>query len=188
MNRKKRGSRLILFAAAILMTASVVALAVFNKVRQEPKQRTPPTTHKAERVTTAPQVFSKVKDLEVAGVAILRQGTPKAAIAIDIVNKRDQPVVTLELSSGDNDDFANLGLDGLADPLNPQGLIPPHSLKTIEWAMGEILKGYPVVISAATFGDGKEDGEARGIELMRHDRKRTKAEREAAAKKEALPQ
>jgi hypothetical protein len=185
-NTKKRG-RHILFAVALLMIASVVALAVFKRVRQEPKHRTPPTTHKAEQVTTPPQVISKVKDLEVAGVTILRQGTAQAAIAIDIVNKNDQPVVALELSAGDKDDFSDFGIDGLVNPLNPQVVIPPHSLKAIQWDLGAILEGYPVVITAATFGDGKDVGEARGIEMMHHDRKRTKAEREEAARKGAVP-
>jgi hypothetical protein len=181
-NVKRRGRRLIFFAAAILMTASVVGAAVFSKLRQAPTDKKRVTTLKAEFVTKPPAISSKVKNLEVAGVAIVRQGTPRAAVAIQIINNSDLPVMALDISSGDSNDFSSLGLDGLDDPDNPEVLIPPHSLKTIEWELGAILDGYPVVISAASFANGVEDGEPRALEIMHRDRERAKAKRDAARK------
>ncbi len=183
-NLKRGGRRLIFFGAAILLTATVVGAAVFSKLRQPPTQKKHAVTLKAERVTTTPTVISKVKNLDVVGVEILRQGTPGASVAIRMMNKSDLPLMTLYISSGDNDDFSNLGIDGLADPDNPEVLIPPHGLKTFEWELGSILEGYPIVVSAAGFADGVEDGEPRSLEIMHHDRERAKANRDAARKGE----
>ena len=125
MTTKARRTRSIFFSAAILITASVVAVAVFSKMRQEPKQQRRVTALKAERVTTLPAVISKVKDLQVAGATLLNQGTPQAAVAIDIVNNSDQPVISLEIMAGDDNDWSSLGIDGLEDPDKPQVAIPP---------------------------------------------------------------
>jgi hypothetical protein len=168
---------LIFFAGAILLTASAVSLGVFNKIRQETKQKRPITTLKAERVTTPPAVVSKVKDLQVSGVALLNEGTPQAAIAIDITNNSDQPVISLEIIAGDANDWSGLGIDGFEDPDNPQVAIPPHSLKTFTWYLGEVLEGYPIVITGATFANGIEDGDARSLDIMHKDRERNRAQK-----------
>lgn len=181
MTNKARRRRLIFFAAAIVLTASVVSLGVFSKRRQEPKQKKGPTALKAERVTTLPAVFSRVKNLQVAGATLLNQGTPNAAVAIDIINNSDQPVISLEITTGDDNDWSSLGIDGLEDPDKPQVAIPPHSLKTFKWYLGEVLEGYPIVITGASFADGTEDGDARTLYTMHKDRERNRAQK--AAKK-----
>jgi hypothetical protein len=163
------------FSASILLTASVVSLGVFSKIRQEPKQKKGANSLKAERVTTLPAVFSKVKDLQVAGATLLNQGTPQAAVAIDIINNSDEPVISLEISTGDENDWSSLGIDGLEDPDKPQVAIPPHSLKTFKWFLGEVLEGYPIVISGASFANGTEDGDARSLHIMHKDRERNRA-------------
>jgi hypothetical protein len=172
---KARRSRLIFFSAAILLTVSVVSLGVFSKIRQEPKQQRGATALKAERVTTLPAIFSKVKVLQVAGAALLNQGTPDAAVAIDIINNSDQPVISLEITAGDDNDWSSLGIDGLEDPDKPQVAIPPHSLKTFKWYLGEVLEGYPIVITGASFANGTEDGDARSLDIMHKDRERNRA-------------
>jgi len=164
--------------ATILLSLSVGAV-VFSKKKQDPKPRKHATNFKAELVSSAPQVSSKVKGLEIAGVKLINQGTPHAALAVNVVNNSDQPVMSLELTSGDDDDFSSFGVSGFANPDKPDAIIQPHSLKTIEWFLGEVLEGYPLRVSAALFGDGKEEGETRYIEVMRHDRAKAKASREA---------
>jgi hypothetical protein len=189
MNKWKGPQRRLAFFALTLLISLSVGVVVLSKKKQEPKiQKHAATTFKAELANSLPQVSSRVKGLEIAGVSIINQGTSKAALAINIVNKSDDPVVSLEITSGDANDFSNLGLDGLGDPLHPQVQIEPHTLKTIEWRLAEILEGYPVVISAATFGNGKEEGDSRDIEMMRHDRVRSQTKREAASKKEGPDQ
>lgn len=174
---KARRRRLIFFAAAMLLTASAVSLGVFNKITQEPKQQRHVTALRAERVTTLPAVVSKVKDLQVAGATLLNQGTPQAAVAIDIVNNSDEAVISLEITAGDANDWSGLGIDGLEDPDKPQVAIPPHSLKTFTWYLGEVLEGFPIVITGATFANGTEDGDARSLAIMRKDRERNRAQR-----------
>jgi hypothetical protein len=172
-NRKRPGRRLVFLAATTLIVISTVSVAVVSKRKQQPKPRKEAATFKAERVTSLPPVSSKVKGLEISSVRLINQGTPQAALAITVLN---------------NTDFSGYGVDGLDDPLNPHVVIEPNSLKTIEWGLGEILEGYPVFVSAASFGDGKEEGDSREIEIMHRDRARSKAKREGAAKKEATPQ
>jgi hypothetical protein len=113
--------------------------------------------------------------LQVTGATLLNQGTPNAAVAIDIVNNSDQPVISLEIMSGDANDWSSLGIDGLEDPENPQVAISPHSVKTLTWFLGEVLEGYPIVITGASFADGTDDGDARSLDIMHKDRERNRA-------------
>ncbi|HEV7475581.1 MAG TPA: hypothetical protein VGN90_16115 [Pyrinomonadaceae bacterium] len=167
--------RLVFFFATVLLTVLAVSLGVSSKIRQEPKQEKRGVPLKAERVTTLPAVLSKVKDLQVAGATLLNKGTPQAAVAIDIINNSDQPVISFELTSGDDDDWSSLGIDGREDPDNPIVSIPPHSLKTFTWFLNQVLKGYPIVITGASFANGTEDGEARSLQIMRKDIERNRA-------------
>lgn len=171
MNYKQR-TRLII-SIGLLFSASAVSVVVFSKIR---KVSTPQHVHvlKAEQVTTLPAVFSRVKNLDVVGQTIVNQGQPQAAVAIDVVNNSDQPVISLEINAGDENNWSALGIDGLEDPNNPQVIIPPHSLKTFTWFLGEILEDHPIVISGARFADGTEYGDARSLEIMRQDLERHK--------------
>ncbi len=177
MTYKARRRRLVVLLAATLLITSAVSLGVFSKMRREPKQQRRVASLKEERVTKLPPVFSKVKDVQVAGAALLKQGTPDAAITIDLVNNNDQAVISLEITSGDAQDWSSLGIDGLEDPDNPQVAIPPHTLKTFKWYLGEVLEGYPIVVTGARFADGTEDGDARTLEIMRKDRDRNRAQK-----------
>src|SRR4051794_20308819 len=120
MTHTAKRTALVFFAAAILLTASAISLGVFNKIEQETKQKMPVRTLKAEQVNTLPAVVSKVKDLQIAGATLLKQGTSQAAVAIDITNNSDQPVISLEIIAGDANDWSGLGIDGFEDPDNPQ--------------------------------------------------------------------
>jgi hypothetical protein len=188
MNQRKGSRRrlVVFFASTILVSMTLAVVALSNRKQETKAQKSGPVTFKAESVDSVPQVSSKVKNLEIASVRITKQGTAQAALAIDIVNNTDQPVMSLELTSGDDYDFSSLGLDGIANPDEPKVQIPPRSLKTVEWPLSAILKGYPIRISAAIFADGKEAGEASSIEAMRNDHVRAKSRREAL--KKGVPQ
>jgi hypothetical protein len=175
----KRRRYLISLTFTFLLILSAV-IAVFSERKQQPKTADSAVVMKAERVTEVPAVTSKVKELQIAGVSIIRQGTPKAALAIDVVNNSDSPVISLEITSGDAKDFTSLGIDGLANPDAPIAQIQPHSLKTFEWSLSSILSGRPISLTAATFGNGKEEGDSRAIEMMHKDRANSKAKRQAA--------
>jgi hypothetical protein len=161
----------------MLLALSVVSLGVLSKIKQEPKHQSRVVALKPERVTTLPAVFSKVKELKVAGVTLLNQGTPQAAVAIDVINNSDDAVISLEFTTGDANDWSGLGIDGFEDPDNPQVAIPTHSLKTFTWFLGEVLEGYPIVISGASFANGTDDGDSRSLDIMRKDRERNRAKK-----------
>jgi len=185
MNRAPSGKALIFLSAAILTAMSVVAFGVFSGMKTATKQeakRKVAVPLKAELVTTLPAVVSKVKDLEVVGVAIVRPQTPTAAIAITIRNNSPYAVMALDLSSGDKDDFSSLGVDGLGDPNAPQVIIQPYQTKAVEWRLDAILEGSNVVISGASFSNGVEDGEPGELEMMHRDREASRAKRDAAKK------
>ena len=88
--------------------------------------------------------------------------------------------MAIEISSGNENDWSSYGIDGITDPNRPEILIPPHSLKTFEWALGSIMEGNPITIAAASFSDGTEEGDAKSLELMKRSRERSKAKRDAA--------
>ena len=173
-----RGRRLVLLSLTLLLVLSVV-MAALSERKQQPKSADNAVVMKAERVTDIPPVTSKVKALQIAGVSIVRQGTPQAALAIDVINNSDSPVISLEITSGDAKDFTSLGIDGFANPDAPIAQIQPHSLKTFEWALSSILSGRPITLSAATFANGKEEGDARALEIIHKDRAKSKAKRQA---------
>lgn len=174
--------RPVVLAVTLLAITSVIGAGAYRELRrQESKQKASAAkTMKAEQVKTVPQIVSKVRGLEVAGAAILRQGTPEAALAIDIVNNTDRSVMAIEISSGNENDWSSNGIDGIADPDRPEILIPPHSLKTFEWALGSIMEGNLITIAAASFSDGKEEGDSKSREMMKRSRERSKANRDAA--------
>ena len=183
---------LIVLLAVLLLTASAIAVGVSSRSKQAPKKKGPQTLVPST-VTQLPPVISKVKDLQVSSARIVRQGTPAAAIAIDIINNCDHALVTLNLSSGDNNDWSSRSMDGLLDVDSLDDvreiLMMPHSLKTFEWNLGAILENSPVLISGATFQDGTEDGDPYQIKIIHHTRSKAKEERQAAkqAEKKEVP-
>ncbi len=174
--------RPVILAVALLAITSILGSGAYRKLRrQEPKQKTHAAkTLKADQVKTVPQIVSKVRGLEVSGAAILRQGTPEATLAIDIINNTDRSVMAIEISSGNENDWSSQGIDGMADSNRPQILIPPHSLKTFDWAIGSIMESNPITIAAASFSDGTEEGDTKSLEMMKRSRERSKAKRDAA--------
>jgi hypothetical protein len=174
-----RGKHLVLLILTIILTLTVV-IAAFSEKKQQLKREASFQTLRAEGITQVPSVTSKVKDLEITDVSIIRQGTPRAALAINVTNNSDSAVLAFELTSGNKTDFTSLGIDGLENPDKPVVQIPPHTLKTFEWELSSIIDGSPISLSAARFADGKEEGDARDLEIMHKDRVNSRLRREAA--------
>jgi len=189
-NQFKRST--VLLVTIVLAVSAIVVGVSRGRSEQAPKKKGPqplvPST-----VTQLPPVISKVKDLQVSSARIVRQGTPAAAIEIDIINNSDHALVTLNISSGDQNDWSSRTMDSLleVDSLDEvkEFLMMPHSLKTFEWNLGAILENSPVFISGATFQDGTEDGDPYQIKIIHHTRSKAKEERQAAkqAEKKEVP-
>lgn len=173
MNLTSRRNRLFLFAAVMLVTASVISAAVFSAIRQQPK-----TQHPKQWLTSTPPVSSKVKDLEIINERIVRPNTDIPGVAFEIRNNSGRAVMAIEIKCGS----AGISKDGLEDEQTPTVIIEPYGTLTAEMN-DELTPGAPIVISAATFEDGTEEGDDASVKFMQRlrarERARHRAEREA---------
>ena len=95
---------------------------------------------------------------------------------------RDKAVMALDFVAG-KDDYSALGVDGLLMEDGPVVIIPPHTLKTFTWFLGEIKEGETIVLASAVFADGKEEGDKRSLDGMKiHRRHFQQNQRDAKTK------
>lgn len=134
-----------------------------------------------------PTVVSKVKDLEVAGVQVVREGEPTAALAIEIRNRSARSVVAVSVESGDEKDASGLHINGDAGDGPPETVIEPYGTRTVEFSLSNVHPGKPVKVAGALYADGGEDGEDLSLRSMRHQRKSDK-ERHLKSKGGSSPQ
>ena len=155
---------------ATLLVVSAVAAVFTQPSRSQKEQKAQHRgTYEAAKVTTPPRVSSNIKGLEISGVNLINQGTPESAVAIDVVNNRDEAVMALDFVAGKND-YSGLRFDGLLQEDNPLIIIPPHSLKTFEWSLGSVMQGETISLEAAIFADGKEEGNKRFLDALKKTR------------------
>lgn len=163
----------------MLITASVISGGVFSAKRQQPKKE-----QERRRVTSMPQVFSKVKKLEVVRAWIEDAGTPAVRAAVEIRNNSDKAVMAVDLMCGEGGVTRN----GLTDEENPIVVIKPHDTAIVEMNFGAMTFGAPLVVSAVTYADGTEEGDEFSLKLMRkareHDRQQLKLKKQRLQKGE----
>jgi hypothetical protein len=115
-------------------------------------------------------------------VNLINEGTPEAAISIDVTNNRDEAVMALDFVAGKNV-YSGLRIDGLLFEDSPVVILPPHSLKTFTWSLSEIIEGETIFLAAAVFADGKEEGDKRSLDGIKvHRRHFQQNQRDAKAK------
>lgn len=166
---KKWPSRIVLFAAAIAAVAAAVSIGVVSKSRQQ-----------KERVYALPQIYSKVKDLEVINATIIDAKTPAARVQLEIWNHSSQAVMAVHVVAGEGSIMRN----GLEDAEHPLVVIEPYGTTTIEMAFGEMTPGAPLVVSAVTYADGAEEGVQESLKIMNKIRERDRARIQAEREKE----
>lgn len=159
----KFSQRSVFIAAFVFAIASLSIVASYGTSKQDQRPKADQPTNRPEQVTQAPQVISKIKGLVISGVELINQGTAQASIVIDVMNNRDEGVMFLDFVSRDHDFSGGQAIDGLLDENHPIVVIPPHSLKSFTMNVGEIVKGAPLVLTAASFSDGKEEGDKRSL-------------------------
>jgi hypothetical protein len=156
-----------LFAAAITALAAAVSIGVVSKSRQQ-----------KEQVHTLPQIYSKVKDLEVINATIIDAKTPAARVQVEIWNHSSLAVTAVDIVSGEG----GITKNGLTDEEHPIVVIEPYGTTIVEMTFSEMTPGSPLVVSAVTYADGAEEGEQESLKVMhltrRRDRARILAERE----------
>jgi hypothetical protein len=166
MKNGKALRRLVLLTV-ILALSSVIAAGIYTRASRPQKQQRDCThTYDAAKATEPPQVISIVKGLEITGVRLINQGTVAASVVIDVTNNRDEAVMAVDFISG-KDDRGGILMDGLLEEDNPQAIIPPHSLQTFTWGLGEIIEGTPATLASAVFSDGKEEGDKQSLHGMK---------------------
>ena len=174
---KTQSNKRVLALAVLLSLASVVGGVVYSRnFRQEPKVSWPAL------VKEAPPVVSNIEGLQITEVRLVNQGTPQAAIQIDVTNNRDSAVMGLDFIWKNNEVSGGNAMDGLLEEGNPRGVIPPHTLKTFTVFLGEVLQNEPVFLGSAIFADGKEEGDQRSLEGIRQRRIQNQLKKKAQQK------
>ena len=168
----------IFFSAATLITASVITAGVFSARKQRPND---PKTQK--RVVELPAVVSHVAKLKIVNFNVKNAGTPAAIVVVEILNTSSLPVMSVEISTKNQaGDSGAVGDDGLFDPDKPRVVIPPYGTTKLEMSFSEMVPDAPLVISAAVFADGTEEGDQwsrdamRGLRNHRQERLRSQQE------------
>ncbi len=157
--KNKSTFRSLFLLTSILVLSSGIAAGIYTQTSTSQKNEYG-RTYRANKVTATPEVKSDIKGLKIAGVSLVNEGTPEAALAIDVTNNRDQAVMALDFIAGKSN-YSGLRIDGLLQEDNPVVIIPPHSLKTFTWSLGAIMEGEAVSLAAAVFADGMEEGDKR---------------------------
>lgn len=175
INRDSKRKWLLLIAAVMVVTALAVSVVVFSAKRQEPKQQ-----HVEDWLSSIPRLKSKVKDLEIVNARIVRVGTEAQGVAFEIRNNSNRAVMAIDITSGES----GISKDGLEDEDNPVVIIEPYGTLTAEMK-DELTRDAPIVISAATFQDGTDEGSESSLESIHraraHERARHRAEKEQAS-------
>ncbi|MFL6282214.1 MAG: hypothetical protein ACJ74Q_03495 [Pyrinomonadaceae bacterium] len=158
MRLTNRKSPLLLFLC-LLLAAGVAGVVMARRQVQE----------------KLPKVISKVKYLEVVGVSVRRDGEPTAALAIEIRNKSDKPVVAFSLESGDDQNASGIDINGDTGDDPPTTVIEPQGTRTVELPLSDIRENNLVKVRGAIFADGSEEGDAVALKSMHEHQKSDKA-------------
>ncbi len=157
--------RVLLVVSGILITFLIVSVAVLSARWQSPKDK-----RLKEWLTSVPESGTKVKNLEIINLRVVRQDTDIPGVAFEVWNRSSRAVMAIEISCGKG----SMAQDGLEDETNPTVVIEPYGTLPVEMT-GELDPGNPIVITAAIFNDSKEEGQKSSLDLMHKVRARQRA-------------
>jgi len=153
---------------AVLVVVVTIALGIATGVLSQKKES------KRKARNDIPVVFSKVRTLQIIGTKIIHEGTSAEGVSVEILNNSDKAVMAVDLVCGNGAVTKN----GLTDEANPIVVIKPHGTTTIEMGFSEMTPNEPLVVSAVTYSDGTEEGDAKSLKAMelgrKHDREMMK--------------
>ena len=168
--------RALLFMLGLLGISCVVSVVVLSaRIQSQSKQP-------KDWLRSIPGVESKVKNLQIINPRIVRAGTEMPGVEFEVLNNSDKAVMAIEISCGKH----SIAKDGLEDEENPTALIEPYGTLQAEMS-GQLEPDKPLVITAAVFDDGKEEGISSSIELMHKVRTRQRESLKARRKAETKP-
>lgn len=163
METNKKVAKCILISLITLVAiASLLTVATPNPRNSEKQQE------ESKQTVVTPKVISKIKDLEVINTTIKRQGELSAAIAIEIRNNSEKPIIAIAIESGDEKDASGTSTDGFkGEGETPSIILAPHGTITMEIATSNLLTGKPLKVAAVIYADNTVDGEEPAIKTLR---------------------
>lgn len=170
--------RSIVFVGMFAVIALAVTAGVFSARRQPQNQKT------QKKVLALPTVISHVPELQIASVSVKNLGTPDASAIVEILNTSPLAVMVVEISTKNKEgDSGAVNSDGLFDPDKPQVVIPPFGTTKIEMTFSAMVPDAPLVVSAAVFSDGTEEGDQWSRDAIRAVRANRQAQERAEKEK-----
>jgi hypothetical protein len=157
------------YASVLLcLLAAAAGVTAFTAAR---RRQEPPKVHVPKRF------LSEVKDLKVESHWIEKEGTPQASLVVVIRNKSPLAVTSVDVTIAD----LTVGRDGGYDADEPLTIIEPYGTEKFEIPLTNFIDDSPLVISAAIYADGTEEGREELLKEAQETRKERRAKR--AAKK-----
>lgn len=156
-------SRKWLLSITIVAISGGITVGVFSAKRQA-------SNGQQKRVTQLPEVKSHVPRLSVAGVSVKYPENAEPIAVVEIRNNSPLAVMAVEISTKNGGDSGSVGTDGLTDPENLIVVIEPWGTTTLEMSFSEMIPDAPLVISAAIFADGTEEGDRWSLDAMKGSR------------------
>ena len=148
---------------AIVAICSGITVGVFSARRQA-------SNRQQKHVTELPPLKSHVPRLSIAGVSLKTVGTSAPIAVVEISNNSPLAVMAVEISTKNEGDSGAVNTDGLTDPENPIVVIKPWGTTTLEMSFTQMIPDAPLVISAAIFEDGAEEGDKWSLDAMKRSR------------------
>jgi hypothetical protein len=148
--------RMWLFAL-ILLVAGLAASGILTVAKKQSNKK--------------PQISSKVPNLEILDSRIIDPDTVGAALAVEVRNNSALAIMAIDLVCGEGAVTKN----GLTDEENPIVVIPPNGTANLQIGFGEMTPDSPCIVSAVTYADGSEEGDAESLKVMHKVRERDRA-------------
>ena len=165
---KELSSHTLIVAIALVSIATLMIVA-------NPKLRNSKTQQEKKTVTVVPKVISRVKNLEIISTSLKAEGEPGAALAIEIRNNSDRPIIAITIESGDEKDASGVSTDGFKGGDEPPNVIlPPHGTITMEIEVSNLLPGKPLKVAGVMYLDGTDDGEEVAKKTLRGHKQKAK--------------
>src|SRR5689334_16315119 len=117
------GKRTLFVVSGILLTFFIVSVAVLSARWQSPQKK-----RMKEWLSTVPQTDTKVKNLEIINLRVIRRDTDAPGVAFEVSNKSNRAVMAIEISCGKG----SIAKDGLEDDEKPTVIIEPYGTLPVD--------------------------------------------------------
>jgi hypothetical protein len=134
---------------------------------------TPRRSQEPSKIYLPKRFLSDVKKLKVESHWIENDGTPDANLVVIIRNKSDLAVTKVSVTIAD----LTISRDGGYEVDEPLTIIEPHGTNKFSIPLTNFIDDSPLVISAAIYADGTEEGREELLKEARETREERRAKR-----------